>query len=145
MDWQNMPLRVDLKDFQGYLETCLLHVLAQYHWMLQSMMGQSPAMLLMCRQSRSCLILGTHVTTKVNEAKILADRKRYQRMLHIGYSVNCKFSRKTQMDIRGVSEKQIWLLTFRVRLEDGQVRKRHIDHTTNERTNRTLGRWPGEN
>ena len=48
-------IKSGLKKVTGDLEMRLLRVLSRYHLFLQSTTGQSPAMLLMSHQPRSCL------------------------------------------------------------------------------------------
>ena len=117
----------------GDLETGLLHVLPLYRLLPQSTMGQSPAMLLMGRQpwSRVDLLypdLSTQVTTKIDNAKRMTDKNRVESMFHIGDTVCVVNFQGRPKWLAGVLEEQLGPLTFRMRLEDGRLWKRHVDH-----------------
>ena len=113
-----------LKKVTGDLETRLLRVLARYLLLPQSTTGQSPAMLLMGHQPRSCLDLvypelSTQVTTKINNAKRMMDKNHVERMFHIGDTVSVVNFQGRPKWLAGVLEEQLGPMTFRVRLEDG--------------------------
>ena len=107
--------------------------MAQYRLLSQATTGQSPAMLLMGRQPRSRLDLvypdlSTQLTTKIDNAKRTTDKNRVQRTFHIGDTVSVVNYQGRPKWLAGVLEEQLGPLTFRARLEDGRLWKRHVNH-----------------
>ena len=126
-------IKSELKKVTGDLETRLLRVLAWYRLLPQSSTGQSPAMLLMGHQPRSRLDLvypdlSTQVTTKIDNAKRTTDKNRIEKMFHVGDTVSVVNFQGRPKWLARVLEEQLGRLTFRVRLEDGRLWKRHVDH-----------------
>ena len=126
-------IKSGLKKVTGDLETRLLRVLPLYRLLPQSTTGRSPAILLMGRQPRSRLDLvypdlSTQVTTKIDNAKRTTDKIRVERMFHIGDTVSVVNFQGRPKWLGRVLEEQFGPLTFRVRLEDGRLWKRHVDH-----------------
>ena len=94
---------------------------------------QSPAMLLMSRQPLSHLDLVysdlSIQITKIDNAKRTMDKNRVESMFHIGDTISVvNFQRRPKWLAR-VLEEQLGPLTFRVRLEDGQLWKRHRSYS----------------
>ena len=56
------------------------------------------------------------------------DKNRVESMFHIGDTVSVVNFQGRLKWLAGVLEEQLGPLTFRVRLDDGQLWKRHIDH-----------------
>ena len=82
-------------------------------------------------QSRLDLVypdLSTQVTTKIDNAKRTTDKNRVERMFHIGDTVSVVNFQGRPKWLARVLEEQLGPLTFRVRLEDGRLWKRHVDH-----------------
>ena len=82
-------------------------------------------------QSRPDLVypdLPTQVTTKIDNAKRTTDKNRVERMFHIGDTVTVVNFQGRPNWLAGVLEEKLGPLTFRVRLEDGRLCKRHVNH-----------------
>ena len=86
----------------------------------------------MDRQPRSRLDLvypdlSTQVTTKIDNAKRTTDKNRVERIFHIVDTVRVVNFQGRPKWLAGVLEEQLSPLTFRVRLDNGRLWKKHVD------------------
>ena len=113
------------------METRLYRFLFQYRLTPQSTTGEVPSELLMGRRPRSRLDL-THPAV---EGKVLDQQSKSKdyrggsdRIFHVGDTVCAMNFGGTPKWLTGVLEEKLGPLTFTVRLPDGRVWKRHVDH-----------------
>jgi hypothetical protein len=113
------------------METRLYRFLFQYRSTPQSTTGEVPAELLMGRRPRSRLdLISPSVQDKVlnQQSKSQLYRGGNDRIFHVGDTVIAMNFGGTPKWMPGVLEEKLGPLTFTVRLPDGRVWKRHIDH-----------------
>ena len=118
---------------EGTVETKLSRFLLKYRLTPHSTTGRSPAELLLGRQPRSRLdLLHPDVSGRVQESQARQQRA------HDTHSRARAFQVGDRVYVRNFSGSQVWMegtildktgpVSFRVRLLDGRIWKRHIDH-----------------
>lgn len=72
--------------------------------------------------------LSAKVISRMNNTKMSTDRKRQGNRFYLADAVNVMNFQGKPNWMSGVLEEQLAPVTFLVRLEDGRVGKRHVDH-----------------
>ena len=118
----------------GSIEANVSRFLLQYRITPHSTTGISPSEMLMGRRPRSCLDLiipdiSKRVIGKQQIQKANHDHRGKQRTLNVGDSVNVRnFAATGDNWLPGSIVESLGPLSFRVKLSDGRLVKRHIDH-----------------
>ena len=117
----------------GDMKNKLIRFLSKYRIIPQKTTGQTPSELLLQRMPRTHFdLLLPSVTDKVKVAqskqKSLHDRGAQLRTLHAGDTVFVTNFGQGVKQLPGVISSQLGPLTYEVRLEDGRMVRRHVDH-----------------
>ena len=128
-----------MKNEQGTLETKLNEFLFRYRITPHATTGEAPAVILMGRRPRICLdLLYPDLARKTREAQGQQskdhDKSCSYRNLETGQTMFVRNFGRGQDWLSGVVESQTGPLSFRVRLEEGRLVKRHMDHVRQRTT-----------
>ena len=121
------------KQAEGTLESKLAHFLFHYRLTPQTTTGQSPSELLLGRRIKSRLdLLQPSVRTKVfkslQQQKLNHDKSTKARTFKVDDPVFVKTHQGTPVWIEGIVTEITGPLSYKIKLNDGSVIRRHVDH-----------------
>ena len=121
------------KSTSGSIETRVSRFLMQYRITPQTTTGISPAEMMMGRRPRSRLDLlipnlATKMQHKQQSQKHYHDKRSRQRIFEVGDRVNVKNFPTGDNWLQGTIVKVSGPLSFQVKLQDGRIVRRHVDH-----------------
>ena len=138
MDLPNVPFKYSRqvyikKQAEGTLESKLAHFLFHYRLTPQTTTGQSPSELLLGRCIKSRLdLLQPSVRTKVfkslQQQKLNHDKSTKARTFKVDDPVFVKTHQGTPVWIEGIVTEITGPLLYKIKLNDGSVIRRHVDH-----------------
>ena len=118
---------------EGSIEANVSRFLLQYRITPHSTTGISPAEMLMGRRPRSCLDLiipdmSSKIQKKQQTQKFNHDQRARSRTLQVGDTVNVQNFPTGDGWLPGIIMEENGLLSFQIKLQDGRMVRRHIDH-----------------
>ena len=121
------------KSTSGSIEARVSRFLMQYRITPQTTTGISPAEMMMGRRPRSRLDLlipnlATKMQHKQQSQKHYHDKRSQQRIFEVGDRVNVKNFPTGDNWLQGTIVKVSGPLSFQVKLQDGRIVRRHVDH-----------------
>ena len=118
---------------EGSIEANVSRFLLQYRITPHSTTGISPAEMLMGRRPRSCLDLivpdmSSKIQKKQQTQKFNHDQRARSRTLQVGDTVNVRNFPTGDGWLPGIIMEENGPLSFQIKLQDGRMVRRHIDH-----------------